>query len=47
MPAIKHPNLVAQDRLGTDRDRDELKATFTLFEGDVVVWDNLAAQVRH
>jgi len=33
-----------QDRLGTDRDRDELEATFTLFQADVLKWDNLSAK---
>ena len=33
-----------QDRLGTDRDRDELAATFTLFQGDVLIYDNKSAK---
>jgi hypothetical protein len=33
-----------QDRLGTDRDRDELAATFSLFQAEVIVWNNLTAQ---
>jgi len=32
------------DRLGTDRDRDELELTFTLFQADVLKWDNLSAK---
>jgi len=33
-----------QDRLGTDMDRDELAATFTLFDAELMVTDNLPAE---